>query len=111
MIVWKEGNYANGCDFPGNDLIKIHSRGEECGSLCDRRRECTHYTWVPFDNGITNNGNCWLKTGSVKRSEAILTQDLSITCGLTNSNIKEKDCKVSGFFDLFSFFKVLISLF
>lgn len=90
-IVWNEGNYANGCDFPGNDLNKIQSKSEECGSLCDRRRECTHYTWVPFDNEDSNNGICWLKRGPVRITDAIPTQDLFISCGLTVYNINKKD--------------------
>lgn len=101
VLEWKESNFAHGCDFPGHDLVQVAAKSDECGTLCDRRRECTHYTWTRF-----NNGTCWLKTGPVLRTDAIRTQDLSMICGLTNLNFKEEDCKQTHSSSFFSFAKV-----
>jgi hypothetical protein len=44
-IIW-QGNWAPGCDFPGNDLVQIQTTGENCGGECDRNPACTH--WYKF---------------------------------------------------------------
>lgn len=32
-IAW-QGNWALGCDFPGNDLSDAKTAGSDCGGLC-----------------------------------------------------------------------------
>lgn len=90
-IRWnEEANFAFACEFPGNNVARVHINGEKCGETCDRRRECTHYTWTKHDNGT-----CWLKSGPVSRADAVRTHDLSMICGITNLNFKLSNCQKS----------------
>jgi hypothetical protein len=88
-ITWFEHNLAYGCEFPGNDIYNLKSSGEECGIICDKIRNCTHYTWKPVEGGI-----CFLKNGNISTNDAKVTNDLGILCGLTNVrdklNLKKK---------------------
>lgn len=87
-IKWHESNYAYGCDFPGNDVASVRVSGEQCGTMCDRKRECTHYTWTTYEDGT-----CWLKSGAVFKKDAVKTHDLTMTCGFTNLPYKLANCR------------------
>jgi hypothetical protein len=45
--------------------------------LCAVITGCTHYTWTTI-----NGGTCWIKQGVVFKSDAIYTNDNSMTCGI-----------------------------
>ncbi|EFX82420.1 hypothetical protein DAPPUDRAFT_241260 [Daphnia pulex] len=70
------------CDFPGHDIERIASPGENCGSLCIASPNCTHFRHAPdglcilkeapLATPVTNTGegSCgkdhWNSDGSLK---------------------------------------------
>ena len=76
-INWQPGDWAFACDFKGGDIGKAQIRGEDCGSKCSATSGCTHFTWTSF-----NGGTCWMKGGSVSKSDAISTGDQGMVCGI-----------------------------
>ena len=81
QINWQIGNWALACDFKENNLNSVKVRGEECGGICYQNSQCTHFVWSTY-----NGGTCWLKSGSVSKSDAIYTGDFSMSCGITREN-------------------------
>ena len=79
-IYWKT-NWAHACNFPGNDLSNIQVRADECGGRCATTPGCTHFTWTTI-----NGGTCWMKQGSVAKSDALPTSDQTMVCGVSASN-------------------------
>ncbi|XP_055354488.1 uncharacterized protein LOC129600111 isoform X2 [Paramacrobiotus metropolitanus] len=75
-IQWN-GNWAFGCDFSGNDLDRAQVPGEQCGGQCSSNPQCTHFSWTRW-----NGGTCFLKRGSISKSNAIKTGDDSNVCGV-----------------------------
>ncbi|CAF0996079.1 unnamed protein product, partial [Brachionus calyciflorus] len=84
FIDWNERNWANNCDFPGNDLKSIKSPPELCSVMCEETLDCTHYAWSDFEGGT-----CWLKKGSVSKNDARPSK-ASKMCGLLISNYRTK---------------------
>ena len=57
-LAWNDGDngmvaWDMNCDFPGHDVFKTNSLGQNCGRLCIYNRQCAFFTW--------SNGNCYLK--------------------------------------------------
>ena len=78
-IVWQPQNWAFGCDFPGNDITRFVTTGEQCGRSCLANSRCNHFTWNPEING----GTCFLKQlSTVTRDTAIRIEDQNVVCGL-----------------------------
>ena len=75
-IRWN-GNWAFGCDFPNNDFRSEVIKGELCGGLCAKVKQCTHFTWY--------KGVCYLKHGHVSRQNAIATGSDEYVCGIIRS--------------------------
>lgn len=88
-IIWQPENWAFGCDFVNRDLTNVKVKGEECGPTCVRTPDCTHFAWTDYEQGT-----CWMKYGSVSKSDAIESNNPSIVCGIVekspsqNSKIK-----------------------
>ena len=83
QINWQEGDgaeWAFACDFKGGDLSNAEIRGEDCGRRCINTPGCTHFTWTNW-----NGGTCWMKSGSVTKSDAFFTGDNSMVCGIITS--------------------------
>ena len=80
-INWQADGWANGCDFPSRDLVSVKTASAECGALCSRTTDCTHYTWSNFNNLSL----CWLKFGIVSQSMAFSTADNTMVCGIVSS--------------------------
>ena len=84
-VNWQAGagaDWAFACDFHGGDLTNAQIRGEDCGGKCATTSGCTHFTWSNW-----NGGTCWMKSGSVSKSDAYSNGDNSMICGiLTGSN-------------------------
>jgi len=78
-IVWN-GNWANACDFRGNDLSNARTNGEQCGPKCESTSGCTHFTWNNFEGGT-----CWMKSGPVSKNDAFSTGDQGMVCGIVGS--------------------------
>ncbi len=76
-VNWNGNSWALKCDFPGNDLISVQAPGEQCGDICYKNQQCTHYSHTNY-----NGGTCWLKKGSVTKQNAIDTNDWSSSCGV-----------------------------
>jgi hypothetical protein len=76
-----EGNlqWAQDCDFPGNDLKNIPGPGENCGGDCGSTSGCTHFSWTNY-----NGGTCWLKQGSVTVDQA--TYNAGGSCGIMKNS-------------------------
>ncbi|PAA83080.1 hypothetical protein BOX15_Mlig017410g3 [Macrostomum lignano] len=75
-IRWN-GNWAFGCDFYNRDLKNERMPGEQCGGACARTHRCTHFAWTRY-----NGGTCWMKFGSVTKSDAFSTGDNTMVCGV-----------------------------
>jgi beta-glucanase (GH16 family) len=69
-------NWSQGCDWFGNDLTSVQAGGDRCASLCKSTTGCSHFSWNKY-----NGGTCWLKTGQVAVSSAIVNLDQSFVCG------------------------------
>lgn len=86
-ITWND-SWALGCMFVGRDFLHVQTSGSECGNLCDRTLDCTHFSW--------NNNTCWLKYGPISKSNAIPTSDNSTTtCGLSRADLKKNICGIN----------------
>ncbi|CAF1003860.1 unnamed protein product [Adineta steineri] len=83
-INWNGNNWAHNCDFKENDLSNVQVRAEQCGGKCAATPGCTHFTWTNY-----NDGTCWMKKGSVSKTDAILTEDRSMVCGVLGNNAVE----------------------
>ena len=84
-IEWNEyENWANGCDFKGNDLsVNFVQNPTDCGKLCVNESECTHYVW----STIYFIGICKIKTGPISKNDAITTNDKKMVCGLVSNSL------------------------
>ena len=80
-IEWRDGSngvvWALACDFPGNDLSSAHVAGEQCGDTCINTSGCTHFAWSDYEGGT-----CWMKSGSVKKSDAKANDNTQMVCGI-----------------------------
>ena len=77
-VVWN-GNTATACDFLANNLRNAPTSKEKCAETCSNTRGCTHFAWTTF-----NRGTCWMKTGTVSKSDAFHTNDDSMICGVVD---------------------------
>ena len=82
QIDWQSSDWAYACDFNGGDITTVQTNPGNCGPACSAISECTHFTWTTL-----NGGTCYLKSGKVKKSDAISTEDNSMICSLTASKI------------------------
>ena len=76
-IQWNGNKWAMSCDFPGNDMSNFRTRGEDCGGKCAQTSGCTHYAWNTYQGGT-----CWLKSGSISKSDAVPRSDVPMVCGV-----------------------------
>ena len=81
QIDWKDGNWALACDFPENDIENANTPGEDCSNKCKQTNSCTHFTWTTW-----NGGTCWMKSGSVSKSDAHSTDDSTMVCGIVSED-------------------------
>jgi hypothetical protein len=88
-IEWRDGQngviWAHACDFPGNDLSSAQVAGEQCGDTCINTSECTHFAWTNYEGGT-----CWMKSGSVEKSNAIANDNFDMVCGIVPKKLKSK---------------------
>lgn len=79
QIEWNTfaNNSAVRCAFSGNDLTNSLTKPEDCGKVCAKTPDCTHYTWTDF-----NSGTCWMKKNRVSKSDAFVKQDQNAVCGI-----------------------------
>lgn len=84
-LLWKEWkvdgavNWADDCDFNGQDLTYIpNSKKKTCSQFCLANPQCDHYTWSAV------NKVCWLKkwSGSGPR----LNSGSGARCGFIQTN-------------------------
>jgi hypothetical protein len=80
-INWN-GNWAFSCDFKGNDLKNVQSRGEDCARKCNQTSGCTHFTWTTF-----NTGTCWMKQGKISKDQAHDSDDKEMVCGVVEHGL------------------------
>jgi hypothetical protein len=77
-------SWAFDCDFKDNNFTYQKTNVGECGRSCAHITGCTHFTW--------NSGSCWMKSGSVTRSDAYVITDIkSIICGIIGKLSQVKD--------------------
>lgn len=76
-IEWNENRWARWCDFYGNDLANATTESENCYNRCLKVKDCTHFTWTNY-----NGGTCWMKKGSIKRTDAFPKYDEGAMCGV-----------------------------
>ncbi|CAF4225493.1 unnamed protein product, partial [Rotaria sordida] len=77
LINWNGNNWAMSCDFSGRDLSNARTSGELCGKTCAESPGCTHFTWTQY-----NGGTCWMKSGTISKSDAFSTDDPAMACGV-----------------------------
>jgi len=80
---WQDGNngkvtWAHGCEFSGNEIRYVSSRGEDCGNLCLSHSRCTHFNWGFMDN-------CYLKTAQNPVVNVITYDGI---CGWVNARVE-----------------------
>ena len=73
---WNSKGWAVGCDFKGRNLKDIRVGKQHCVTVCGKTPQCTHFTWTPY-----RQGTCWMKTGRVRKSDAIASDDPEAICG------------------------------
>jgi hypothetical protein len=79
---WQPGNWAMNCDFEGNDIANVLSKGEECSTKCRQNLACSHYVWTNYQGGT-----CWLKSGSISKEKAVYKQ--GAVCGVISETVSE----------------------
>ncbi len=65
-IIWKDRNWAFGCDFYNRDLTTKQTRSHLCEKECQTTSECTHYTWYLFDSIFNLKYLTFLRTRMVQ---------------------------------------------
>ncbi|CAF3980853.1 unnamed protein product [Rotaria sp. Silwood2] len=80
VVNWNGNNWATSCDFRGNDLSNVRISSELCGGKCAQTQGCTHFTWTSY-----NGGTCWMKSGTVSKSDAFSTSDSAMICGVLDN--------------------------
>ncbi|CAF1527215.1 unnamed protein product [Rotaria sordida] len=80
-VQWNGNNWAVSCDFRGNDLSNVQIASQSCGSKCAETQGCTHFTWTQY-----NGGTCWMKSGTVSKSDAFSTSDSTTVCGVVDGS-------------------------
>ncbi|XP_032795230.2 peroxidase [Daphnia magna] len=74
---WSDGGgdvkWRMDCDFPGFDIEKIESPGEQCGTICIANPQCTHFTHA--------SGQCFLKAAPLSTPHISLQPDRNAMCG------------------------------
>lgn len=78
--------WANGCDFPGYDLVKLAIPASECGAKCLGQSE---YYWPPSKPIGCNafvyfNGICYLKKVPLNY---LRRKHSSASCGIINMGV------------------------
>lgn len=76
-INWQPGNWASACEFRGNDLTSATVLSKDCGGLCYRTQNCTHFTW--------SSGTCLMKKGPISKDKAIASADKTKNCGIVGN--------------------------
>ena len=84
-IDWQSGQpegtvWANGCDFPNNDIGNQQVDSSLCAQTCVNTPGCTHFAWNPYDGGM-----CWMKSGPVTKSDAVFNGNNEVICGIISS--------------------------
>lgn len=62
-ISWQPANdgqvlWSLDCDFDGHDIGNVNVHGGQCGAACLANKDCTTFTWTPYQGGT-----CYLKNG------------------------------------------------
>lgn len=82
-IQWTEYNWAMSCDFIGNDMFNVQITRGECSIKCGDNSSCTHFTWNTY-----LGGTCWLKSGTISKSDAVPTKDSTMVCGIIIESLR-----------------------
>jgi hypothetical protein len=85
QVNWQSGaggvQWAFACDFVNHDMGSAKVSGDQCGNKCMSTSGCTHFAWTPG-----NPGTCWMKSGSVQKSDAKFNNNYQMVCGITQSS-------------------------
>lgn len=74
------GQWAIGCDWPGNDISSLNTPVENCGQACAATPQCTKFTWL-------SDGTCLLKSGSAAVATAVASKDPKSICSTVASQL------------------------
>ena len=77
-------SWALNCDFTNNDFANAKTNGETCGPRCAQTSGCTHFTWTNYEGGT-----CWLKKGSVSKSNAFDKYSDNAVCGILDQSTND----------------------
>ena len=78
-IQWN-GDWANACDFYGQDMSEVRISSDKCWYACKITQHCTHFTWSTY-----KTGTCWLKYGAVTKADAFYNGDPNVVCGVVSA--------------------------
>ncbi|CAF0897257.1 unnamed protein product [Adineta steineri] len=81
VVNWHGNDWAYACDFYGNDLINVPVLATLCGPKCSETERCTHYAWHDW-----GGGDCFLKFGNVSKSDAVVTNETTMICGIVTNH-------------------------
>ena len=79
VVDWRHGHWAHNCDFKNKDLTRVYAKGKMCDIHCKNTKGCTHWSYSTY-----KSGTCWLKYGTVSKSNAFSTKGkpMSGSCGV-----------------------------
>jgi len=91
---WVDGfgkvKWADACDFPGNDIRTVTTKGTSCSDLCIAEPKCTSYAARSLSDlpGYANDRICFLKSGKspIARRRIIAKPDMYY-CGMISARI------------------------
>jgi len=96
QLNWQTGaggvQWAFACDFFKQDMGSARVSGEQCGGKCMSTSGCTHFAWSDYQDGT-----CWMKYGSVQKSDAKFNNNYKMVCGITPSTNPNPGPVSSGF--------------
>ena len=58
-------------------MTNVRMNGETCGPTCSRTAGCTHFAWSKYQDGT-----CWMKKGSISKTNAKRIQGSDLVCGI-----------------------------
>ncbi len=68
-------SWANGCNFPNDDLSSVVVSRELCLSYCEQTSQCTHFYWA--------KNTCFLKKNKqITKANAVNNNNADTLCGI-----------------------------
>ena len=86
-VGWNDTDLAISCNFRGSHFREEQLNLEDCLSKCYSTKECSHYNWELQNE---KKSICKLMNGTVLKSEAFVTTNPYIVCGIKGEKTIDK---------------------